>query len=164
MACRAGRQLAGPTGWVARERLRIDQQDALDAIGDPPSDAFEELQAVDGDWRSWREAFDGFAFTSLQFRRRPEEWTGPLLPGEQVFRLNYTRDSKHHTLLSLPQFVGQFLGAIDTESRNSTARSPLTYPYALRRNTVLSKQGRARGLRSLRCASPGGITAFLLPG
>lgn len=147
-------QLAGPAGWAARERRRIDQQDALDAMGDPRSDAFDELEAVDDDWRPWREAFDGFALTTLLFRRRPEEWTGALPPGEQVFRLNYTRDSNHHTLLSLPDFVSQFLGTIDTETRHSTARSPLTYPYAFRRNTVLSKEGRARGLRSLRYGDP----------
>jgi ATP-dependent helicase HepA len=147
-------QLTGPTGWAARERRRIDQQDALDAMGDPQSDAFDDLEAVDTDWRSWRDAFDGFALGTLLFRRRPEVWTGTLPPGEHVFRLNYTRDSNHHTLLSLTDFVSQFLGTIDTETRHSTARSPLTYPYAFRRNTVLSKEGQARGLRSLRYGDP----------
>ena len=147
-------QLTGPTGWAARESRRIDQQDALDAMGDPQSDAFDELEAVDSDWRPWREAFDGFALGTLLFRRRPEEWTSALPSGEQVFRLNYTRDSNHHTLLSLTDFVSQFLGTIDTETRHSTSRSPLTYPYAFRRNTVLSKEGQARGLRSLRYGDP----------
>jgi ATP-dependent helicase HepA len=147
-------QLAGPTGWAVRERRRIDQQDALDAMGDPHSDAFDELEAVDADWRPWREAFEGFALRTLLFRRRPEEWAGTLPPGEQVFRLNYSRDNKHQTLLSLPDFVSQFLGTIDTETRHSTARSPMTYPYAFRRNTVLSKEGSARGLRSLRYGDP----------
>ena len=50
--------------------------------------------------------------------------------------------------------MSQFLGTIDTETRHSTARSPLTYPYAFWRNTVLSKEGRARGLRSLRYGDP----------
>ncbi len=147
-------QLAGPAGWAVRERRRIDQQDALDAMGDPQSDAFDDLETVDDDWRAWREAFEGFALTTLLFRRRPEEWAGALPPGDGVFRLNYTRDSTHHTLLSLTDFVSQFLGTIDTETRHSTARSPLTYPYAFRRNTVLSKEGRARGLRSLRYGDP----------
>jgi len=147
-------QLAGPTGWAVRERRRIDQQDALDAMGDPQSDAFDELEGVDSDWRAWREAFEGFALVTLLFRRRPEEWTGTLAPGEQVFRLNYMRDNNHRTLLPLTDFVSQFLGTIDTETRHSTSRSPLTYPYAFRRNTVLSKEGRARGLRSLRYGDP----------
>lgn len=147
-------QLAGPAGWAARERRRIDQQDALDAMGDPQSVAFDELEAVDADWQSWREAFDGFALDTLQFQRRPEKWTGTLPPREQVFRLNYTRDSARQTLMSLTEFVSQFLGTIDTEARQSTARSPLTYPYAFRRNTVVCKEGRERGLRSLRYGDP----------
>lgn len=146
--------LSGSGGWVARERSRIDQQDLLDAMSDPQSDAFEELEDVDDDWRRWRAAFDGFALTTLLFRRRPEEWTGTLPQGEQVFRLNYTRDGNQHTLLSLPSFVSQFLGTIDLENRHSTARSPLTYPYAFRRHTVLSKEGRERGLRMLRYGDP----------
>jgi len=147
-------QLAGPTGWVTRERRRIDQQDALDAMGDPQSEAFDEMESVDADWQRWREAFDGFALDTLLFRRRPEEWTGTLPPREQVFRLNYTRDDTHHTLMSLAEFVSQFIGTIDIETRHSTARSPLTYPYAFRRNTVLCKEGGERGLRSLRYGDP----------
>lgn len=147
-------QLAGPTGWAARERRRIDQQDSLDAMGDTRSEEFEHLEEVDSQWREWRAAFDGFAFDTLLFNSRPEAWNGNLPEGERVFRLNYVRDNNHQTLLSLPDFVSQFLGAIDTEARQSTARSPLSYPYAYRRHTVLSKQGQDRGLRSLRYGDP----------
>ncbi|MDP3841295.1 MAG: protein DpdE [Oxalobacteraceae bacterium] len=147
-------QLAGPTGWATRERRRIDQQDALDAMGDPQSDAFDELEAVDADWRSWRDAFEGFALGTLLFRRRKEEWKGALTPGEQVFRLNYSLDGNSRTLLSLSDFVDQFLGTIDIEAPHSTSRSPRTYPYAFRRSTVLTKEGQARGLRPLRFGDP----------
>lgn len=147
-------QLEGPAGWAARERRRIDQQDALDAMGDPQSDAFDDMEAVDGDWKAWRKAFEGFALTTLLFRRHPERWTSALPADEQVFRLNYTRGSNHQTLLSLTDFVSQFLGTIDTQARESNPRSPLTYPYAFRRNTVMSKEGQARGLRSLRYGDP----------
>lgn len=147
-------QLAGPKGWAARERRRIDQQDSLDAMGDPNSNEFEELEDVDADWRSWRDAFDGFALRTLNFRSRNEPWAGRLLEGERVFRLNYVRENNHQTLLSLPEFVSQFLGTIDTEARHSTARSPLTYPYAFSRHTVMSKEGQSRALRSLRYGDP----------
>lgn len=147
-------QLAGSTGWAARERRRIDQQDSLDTMGDPQSEEFEHLEDVDSQWRDWRSAFDDFAFNALLFNSRPEAWTGNLPEGERVFRLNYTRDNNRQTLLSLPDFVSQFLGTIDTESRHSTARSPLTYPYAYSRHTVMSKQGQTRGLRSLRYGDP----------
>jgi ATP-dependent helicase HepA len=155
-------QLAGPTGWAARERRRIDQQDSLDAMGDPQSEEFEYLEDVDSQWRGWRSAFDGFASNVLLFHSRPETWTGNLPEGERVFRLNYTRGNKRQTLLSLPDFVSQFLGTIDTETPDSTARSPLTYPYAYSRHTVMSKQGQSRGLRSLRYGDPlvESLTAF----
>lgn len=143
-------ELEGPNGWTARERRRIDQQDTLDAMGDPQSDAFESLEAVDNDWQSWRMAFNGFAIRALQFRPRPEEWVGPLPPQEQVYRLNYARDATHNTLLPLSTFVSEFIGTIDTASRHSNARSPLTHAYAFRRSTALSKEGRLRQVRPLR--------------
>jgi ATP-dependent helicase HepA len=155
-------QLGGSTGWAARERRRIDLQDSLDAMGDPQSEEFEHLEDVDSQWRDWRSAFDGFAFNTLLFHSRPEGWTGSLPEGERVFRLNYIRDSNRQTLLSLPDFVRQFLGTIDTEARHSTARSPLTYPYAYSRHTVMSKQGQSRGIRPLRYGDPlvESLTAF----
>lgn len=147
-------QLAGSTGWAARERRRIDQQDSLDAMGDPQSEEFEHLEDVDSQWRAWRSAFDGFAFNALLFQSRPEAWTGNVPEGERVFRLNYTRENNRQTLLPLPDFVGQFLGTLDTEARQSTSKSPLTYPYAYSRHTVMSKQGQSRGLRPLRFGDP----------
>jgi ATP-dependent helicase HepA len=142
--------LAGPTGWAAIERRRIDQQDSLDAMGDPASKEFERLEEVDSDWQRWRSAFDGFAFKALLFHNRPEPWDGALPKDDRVFRMNFVRDKDQQTLISLTDFVGQFLGAIDTEARHSTAKSPLSYPYAYSRRTVLSKEGRTKGLRSLR--------------
>lgn len=151
-------QLAGPKGWATREKRRIDQQDSLDAMGDPQSDEFEQLEEVDTNWCSWRDAFDGFSLGTLKFGNRNQPWTGRLPEGERVFRLNYVRDygreRSHRTLLSLPEFVSQFLGTIDTESQHSTARSPLTYPYAFSRHTVMSKEGQSRALRCLRYGDP----------
>lgn len=147
-------QLAGPKGWAAREQRRIDQQDSLDAMGDPQSDEFEQLEEVDAEWRPWRDAFDDFALRTLNFRSRNEPWAGRLLEGERVFRLNYVRENNHQTLLSLPEFVSKFLGTIDTEARHSSVRSPLTYPYAFSRHTVMSKEGQSRALRSLRYGDP----------
>jgi ATP-dependent helicase HepA len=131
-------------------------------MGDPQSEEFEHLEDVDSQWRDWRSAFDGFALNALLFQSRPEAWTGNLPEGERVFRLNYVRDSNRQTLLSLPEYVSQFLGTIDTEARLSTARSPLSYPYAYSRHTVMSRQGQSNGLRSLRYGDPlvESLTAF----
>lgn len=147
-------QLVGPSGWAARETRRIDQQDSLDAMSDPQSEEFEQLEEVDTDWRPWRDAFDGFALRTLLFRSRSERWGGRIPEDERVFRLNYVRENNHQTLLSQTDFVSRFLGTIDTECRHSTARSPLTYPYAFNRNTVMSKEGQSRALRCLRYGSP----------
>jgi len=147
-------QLAGPTGWATRERRRIDQQDSLDAMGDPQSEEFEQLELVDDDWSTWRDAFDGFAIGTLLFRSRNEPWAGRLLPGDRVFRLNYVRDQNRRTLLSLPDFIDQFLGTIDHENRHNKSKSPLTYPYAFSRHTVMTKEGQSLALRSLRYGDP----------
>jgi ATP-dependent helicase HepA len=143
-------QLGGAAGWVARERRRIDQQDALDSLSETQDDAYEILEAVDDEWAEWRGAFDSLAIDALQFQKRMEPWDGPLPPKEQVFRLNYSRDGSRQTLLPLQSFISDFLGTIDFDARHSTSRSPLTFPYAFRRSTALCKQGRARGVKPLR--------------
>lgn len=143
-------QLIGPSGWVARERRRIDQQDALDALGEAHGEAFDELEAVDGEWKPWREAFDDFAVKALKFQKRPEEWKDPLPVGEQVFRLAYSRESGASTLITLRAFMEGFLGAIDTEAPRSSSKNPLTFAYSYRRITALSKRGTARKVRPLR--------------
>lgn len=143
-------QLGGPSGWVARERRRIDQQDALDALGEAESAVFDELDDVDSAWQVWRKAFDEFAVKILQFQKRVEDWEDPLPPGEQVFRLAYTRDSGASTLITLSSFIEGLLGTIDTEDPRSSSRNPLTYAYAYRRSTALSKRGAAGKVRTLR--------------
>lgn len=147
-------QLAGPTGWVARERRRIDQQDALDSLAEAEDEAFERLEAEDDEWERWRDAFRAFAVDNLQFRIQVEPWDGGLPAGEQVFRLAYDRNGQRSTLLSLPTFVNSFLGTIDTNNRNSRPGHPLTFPYAFRRGSALSRQGMVRGVRPLRFGDP----------
>ncbi|MDM4769069.1 protein DpdE [Solimonas sp. SE-A11] len=143
-------QLAGQDGWVVRERRRIDQQDALDALSEMQGGAFEELEAADDDWKSWREAFDGFAVKALQFQKRQEPWADALPQGEQVFRLAYRREGKSQTLVTLSSFVTEFLGTIDRDAPESSWRTPTTFPYSFRRNTALTRTGTARNVRPLR--------------
>ena len=102
----------------------------------------------------WRDAFRAFAVDNLQFRIQVEPWDGGLPAGEQVFRLAYDRNGQRSTLLSLPTFVNSFLGTIDTNNRNSRPGHPLTFPYAFRRGSALSRQGMARGVRPLRFGDP----------
>jgi len=147
-------RLSGPKGVVALEQRRIDQQDMLDAMGDSGSTGFKRLDNADGEWRTWRDAFLGFAEQTLRFKYRTAPWEGSLTEGERVFRLNYVRDRNHQTLLSVVEFRDHFAGAIDAESRDNTPRSIVTHPYAFDRRTVMSREGGARGLRMLRCGDP----------
>ncbi len=69
-------------------------------------------------------------------------------------RLNYVRDMAHETLLSVLEFREHFTGSIDEGSRENSRRSILTHPYAFDRRTVLSREGRERSLRIIRCGDP----------
>lgn len=143
-------QLAGASGWVARESRRIEQQDALDALGEAHDNAFDHLEAVDSEWQTWRESFDGFAIEALKFHKRTERWDAALTPGDQVFRLAYVRPPQGATLMTLRAFVAEFLDTLDIDAAHSSSKNPLTAAYAFRRNTAVSKQGYARGVRPLR--------------
>lgn len=142
--------LGGSSGDLTLERRRIDQQDTLDSLGARPDETFDELEAVDGDWKAWGDAFSALAEKTLLLGRSPIPWKGALPPGEQVFRTRYCVGGSTNTLFPLSMFISEFMGTIDTEAPGASSRNPVTYPHALRRNTAISKEGEARGVRPLR--------------
>jgi ATP-dependent helicase HepA len=146
--------LAGPAGRIARERRRIDQQDTLDSLGNKPDGSFEELEAVDSDWRSWGGAVRDLAEKTLQLVRHPIHWNGPIPPGDEVFRLRYAFDSDVATLFPLSVFLTDFIGTLDTRAPGASSRSLRSYPYSLHRRTALSRDGQARRVRPLRFGDP----------
>lgn len=146
--------LAGPTGRIARERRRIDQQDTLDSLGARPDDSFEELENADGEWMAWGQAFCELSERTLQLVRVPLRWQGTLPPGEEVFRTRYSTEGAAPTLFPLSVFLSEFLGTLDTEAPGASSRNLLSYPYSLRRSTALSKDGQARRVRPLRFGDP----------
>lgn len=146
--------LGGTSGALALERRRIDQQDTLDSLGALPDETFDDLEAVDGEWKTWGEAFSGLAEKTLLLGRAPVKWDGALPPGEQVFRTRYCVGGSANTLFPLSTFVSEFAGTLDTEAPGASSRNPLTFPHALRRNTVVSREGEERGLRPLRFGTP----------
>jgi ATP-dependent helicase HepA len=143
-------RLAGPQGQVARERQRIDQQDMLDSLCEAPSNAFDVLEQVDGEWRAWGEAFHGFAGETLQLAERSTPWTGLLDDGNQVFRMGYSLVSKRPTLFPLPSFIEKFRGSIDTEAEGFDYRHPYTGNYSFKRQTGRTQEGRRLRVRPLR--------------
>ncbi len=148
------RALAGPEGRMARERRRIDQQDTLDSLGARPDDGFEELEAADDEWRAWGRSFRELAEKTLQLGRVPLPWPGALAQGEEVFRTRYSTSGTAPTLLPLSVFVTDFIGTLDTSAPGVGSRNLLSFPYSLRRNTALSKDGRASRVRPLRFGDP----------
>lgn len=146
--------LAGPGGRVARERRRIDLQDTLDSLGAKPDDGFEELEAVDTDWRPWGAAFRELAEKMLLLKRVSLQWPSALPPGEEVFRTRYSTGDTAQTLFPLSTFVSDFLGTLDTAAPDASSRNLLSYPYSLRRSTALSRDGQASRVRPLRFGDP----------
>lgn len=148
------RALAGPGGRMARERRRIDQQDTLDSLGSRADDSFEELETADEDWRTWGRAFRELAEKTLLLGRVALPWKGTLPSGEEVFRIRYSTSGAAPTLFPLSVFVTDFVGTLDTEAPGASSRNLLSYPYSLRRNTALSKDGQAKRVRPLRFGDP----------
>jgi ATP-dependent helicase HepA len=148
------RALAGPGGRMVRERRRIDQQDTLDSLGARPDDSFEDLEAADEEWRIWGAAFRELTEKALQLSHVPLPWQSRLPQGEEVFRTRYSTGGAAPTLFPLSVFVSDFIGSLDTEAPGANSRNLLSFPYALRRNTALSKDGQAKRVRPLRFGDP----------
>lgn len=152
--------LHGEHGLVKREMMRIDQQDRLDSLDDEGDDeAFEALEIADEDWQAFGEVVDRLAFESLRFRKRPVPVTTKLVPGDQLFRIEYAYNRSQETLITIGEFLEYFQRELDVRAPGANARSPLLYPYSYRRNTVLTAESRRQDTRPLRYGS--GLIAAL---
>jgi len=142
---------AGPDGLIDREIRNLDQQDALDALGTPPSALVDALSDIDEDWRSLERDAAAWIETTLMFRRTRErtENEGPEAP----FRYEYVTQQPH-TLVPLDAFFTHCRDAIDVRPAPQRSRVVRTYPQAYRRRTVLSRQARDLQTRLLRYGDP----------
>ncbi|WPE22638.1 protein DpdE [Shinella zoogloeoides] len=152
---------AGDQGFIEREIKSIDQQDALDALGAPPTDMIDELSEIDDDWQSLATDTAAWLDQTLQFGRADE---ARLLAGAGVaapFRYVYST-SNPHTLISLPAFLAQCADALDLGFGSRGVRTIGTIPYTFRRRTALSRVERANGVGLLRYGDPliSGMTAL----
>lgn len=146
--------LRGPQGLVQREMLRIDQQDRLDSLDDDGDcEAFEALENSDEDWQLFGDVVDRLAFDSLRFRKRPVPVSTKLVPGDQLFRIEYAYNRSQETLITIGEFLEYFQRELDIRAPGASARSPLLYPYSYRRNTVLTAESRRQDTRPLRYGS-----------
>ena len=149
----------GEQGLIEREIKAIDQQDALDALGAPPTDLVDELSDVDEDWQALASDTALWLEQMLQFGRADEPGAsdGPSPP----FRYVYST-SNRHTLIPLTAFMAHCADALDLDLNARGSRSIRTIPYTFRRRTVLARGARARGVGLLRYgdALMSGMTAL----
>lgn len=137
----------GEQGLIEREIRAIDQQDALDALGTPPTDLVEELSEVDENWAELASDTALWLEQMLQFGRVDEKGasSGPSPP----FRYVYST-SDRHTLIPLASFMAHCADALDLNLTVRGGRSIRTIPYTFRRRTALSRGARASGVGLLR--------------
>jgi ATP-dependent helicase HepA len=144
-------QIAGPSGLVAQELRRINQQDALDAMSVSDPDAMGPMEECDSDWRNWRAAFRALAVDALRFVWRPE---ASRANGDEIFRVGYAYNGQQNTLLPMGRFLNTFLEAVDVEAPASSAQFPLTHRYVFQRGSAKSAECLAKDVRLLRVGDP----------
>ncbi|WP_325065498.1 protein DpdE [Sphingomonas paucimobilis] len=140
---------AGEQGLIEREIKSIDQQDALDALGTPPTDLVDELSELDEDWQSIASDTAIWLEQTLQFGRADE--AGPVAAAGMAapFRYVYST-SNRHTLIPLPAFMAQCAEALDLRPGPRLGRAIRTIPYTFRRRTALNRAARVNGVGLLR--------------
>lgn len=142
----------GDTGLIEQEIKSINQQDALDALGAPPSETLDALSDVDAEWREIETDLDAWLQNTLLFGRKTLPGDPPNAPGPTL-RYSY-QTGAHHTLVPLEIFHEKCKPAIDRQTRAHRSRDIWTVPYSYRRATALSRQGRAHQARLLRYGDP----------
>ncbi len=149
----------GEQGSIEREIKAIDQQDALDALGAPPSDLVNALCDIDEDWQALASDTALWLEQMLQFGRVDAQGgrDGPSPP----FRYVYST-SNRHTLIPLPVFMAHCADALDLGVSVRGGRSIRTTPYTFRRRTALGRSARGGGVGLLRYgdALMSGLTAL----
>lgn len=147
--------LDGTDGLVAQEIQKIDRQDALDALSEPDESSMDDLEDCDQDWKAWRAAFRGLAFSALNFHERSDGVLATKRDEDRRFRVGYThRDSDRPTLLPLTGFLQHFLQSVDLDARGSSSKMPLSYPYVFSRSQATQRSALADKVRLLRVGDP----------
>ncbi len=148
---------AGPTGLIEREIRALDQQDALDALGAPPTEFFDELTDLDAEWEDIAAATTLWIERTLQFSRVEDasSRTGSAGP----FRYLYTTDHPR-TLIPLPTLIACCRPALDLSVAARGGRAVRTIPYAFSRRIALNRKSRRNGVALMRYGDPfvAGIT------
>ena len=143
----------GEQGLIEREIKAIDQQDALDALGTPPTDLVDNLSDVDEDWQSLASDTELWLEQTLQFAHSDEPQVTVSGGSSPPFRYIYST-SNRHTLIPLHVFMRHCADALDLDMSPRGGRVIRTIPYTFRRRTVLSRKVRSDGVGLLRYGDP----------
>lgn len=147
--------LDGTDGLVEQEIQQIDRHDALDALSEPDESSMDDLEDCDRDWKAWRSAFRGLAFSVLNFHERSDGAHAAKSDEDRRFRVGYThRDSDRPTLLPLTGFLQHFLQSVDLDAKGSSSKMPLSYPYVFSRSQATQRTALADKVRLLRVGDP----------
>lgn len=147
--------LEGDDGLVEQEIQQIDRHDALDALSVPDESSMDELEDCDRDWKAWRSAFRGLAFSVLNFHERSDSSHAAKGDEDRRVRVGYTHsDSDRPTLLPLTGFLRHFIQSVDLQAKGSSSSMPLSYPYVFSRSQATQRAALADQVRLLRVGDP----------
>jgi ATP-dependent helicase HepA len=141
-------RLAGSTGAVEKELRLIDQQDALDQLSQVPELELEELFDADASWREISDAMTYWIEKTLLFDKVKLPNPKGKLSVDDPFRFHYCSPDSGNgksTLISLSEFIDEFLGVIDFDAPGSRSTRPQSHPYVTYRSSAVK-----RGIRPLR--------------
>jgi ATP-dependent helicase HepA len=140
-------QYSEPDGKVTRELRLLDQQDALDELSPSGNSLFEGLEEADGDWKLIGAALNYWVVDTLLFDKVLEHDITDSHPPDPPYRFRYQkpRSGRPATLIPLAGFLYDFIGALDVDAPEGSARQPLSHKYSAHRKTAIT-----RGARVLR--------------
>ncbi len=143
----------GEQGVIEREIKAIDQQDALDALGVPPTKLVHELLDVDKDWRALASAEVSWLEEALQFERRVEPQSEKMTPYEMAFCYVYSTSGRP-TLIPRRLFFSHCKDALEIEWGAGGHSILKTIPYSFSRSSVLNYNSQGNQVCLLRYGDP----------
>ena len=150
---------AGPAGLIEGEIRALDQQDALNSLGAPPTAFYDELTDLDADWAGIAAATTLWIEHTLQFSRVEEGQATARSGNTGPFRYLYTTDHPR-TLIPLAVLMECCRPALDLSVAARGGRAVRTIPYAFSRRVALARKSRRDGVAMMRYGDPfvAGIT------
>lgn len=131
----------------------IDAQDALDALGSPPTDMVDDLVEIDRDWEDLAQETTPWLERGLHLERHEESLFANAPSKDGAFYYVYSK-GKVPTIIPRSVFWVNCQGALDLkwdQTGNSTIQS---IPYSFSRKKVLSRDPGENGMYLLRYGDP----------